>query len=1064
MNRIFLVIVVTALMAADIRGSSRPIPARIIATKTNSLELGFRTPPNEARPQVWWHWVNGHISKETITRDLEAMKQIGLGGFTLFNTAEGIPPGPVKYMSDQWWDLINYAIAESERLGLEMGVHNGAGWSSSGGPWVTPDKAMQEVAWTEKQLKGPAVFDGTLETPIPALGIERDMARNPEINKRYYVQRTQVEGYFHDIALLAFPTPKNDQCGAPFRLENWKAKAGFSKLESYTQDQRIATNDDKIEISKIIDLTSKLDHSGHLRWNVPEGEWTLLRIGYQPTARQNHPAPLEGRGLEIDKFSSDAVDFYWKNAIEKMIELSQKDHAKPLKHILIDSYEVGHQNWNVTFGKAFQDNRGYNPLFYLPTLTGRVVGDIETSEKFLWDFRKTINDLIVKNYYGRFADLCKKNGLTFSAEPYGNYGNTNDFDVAGTVYTPMNEWWAFRSNSEHAAQAKLVSSAGHTYGRQIIGAEAFTGDPTRIFEECPRNLKSQGDYFFCRGINQFSLHAFAHDPYEKIPGLGLGTYGCRFDRRNTWWSYAKEWINYLARCQFLLQQGKSKADVLYYVGEDAPLVAVPKEKLNPSLTPGYDYDFCNTDILKHLEVRDGILILPNGQEYRILVLPHGKYMRPFVLEKIEQLVADGATIIGPKPLSVPGLGGGTGAESHLKKIAQCLWGNCDGETVTLHKYGKGKVYWGKSIDAVCKEIGLLPDFSFRELGNERLEETQDKEAGIEFIHRQSDDTNFYFISNQHEKSRIVEATFRINSMLPELWNPETGTIDEASEFRMTSDGRMVVTLRLEENGSVFVVFRKPLKKEIGIASVEKDGVPVDVHLSKIKNRFFLQSREAGIFSVKFGDGESHRLEIPFVPEQVVFTRPWEVSFPSGWGAPEKIQLPKLISWSEHNDSGVKYFSGTAIYKTQIDISPDILSKNYKNILDLGDVQVIAEVSVNGKLQGVLWKKPYSVDITNSLSPGINKIEVCVTNLWVNRLIGDQQYPDDCEWTTETGSTAKGFGLKKIPEWVVNNTPRPSLQRKAFVAWKWPHLEKKELLPSGLLGPVRIITEVKEAIK
>ncbi len=1030
---------------------------------SDSLALEFITPPGSARPQTWWHWINGHVTREGITRDLEAMKNAGLGGFTLFNTSEGTPAaGPVKYMSEEWLALVGHTIREAKRLGLEMGIHNGAGWSASGGPWVTPDLAMQEVVWTEKQVSGPQHFNGFLEIPEPALGIERDMKRDPEINKRYYVAREKVRGYYHDIVLLAFPTLKSDNETKPFRLEGWWEKAGFAKLKGgYSPDLRDTPVSDVIDPNQILILSSRLDSDGRLTWEIPPGDWTILRIGYQPTGRQNHPAPPEGRGLEIDKLSAAAVDFYWKNSIAKIIHAAGDLTGTTFKRILIDSYEVGHQNWNVSFAQDFQLLRGYDLTKFLPALTGRVVGDIKTTEQFLWDFRKTISDLIIKNYYGRFAELSRQSGLTFATEAYGAYGNTDDFLASGVPDIPMAEWWAFNNN--HAVTAKLAASAAHTYGRKIVDSEAFTGPPNRIFEEHPNSLKAQGDYFFTQGINRYSFHAFVHDPYNKPPGLGLGTYGSRFDSRNTWWPFAGAWLDYVARCQYLLQQGSFVADLLYYTGEDAPQEAKSREELFPQPLHGFQYDFCTREILEQITVHDGRLVLPGGMSYRVLVLPNVKHMLPEALVIIEQLVAKGAVVVGPKPALVSGQVTAGDQEPGLKELAARVWGNCDGESVTSHSYGKGKVYWGESLESVFSEMQLPADFSFYVSENKDFGTTQYPGNGVEFIHRKVGETDLYFISNQHHQPKTVEATFRIENQLPELWNPETGEIEVAPEFKQTSDGRMVVTLKLDQSGSVFVVFRQPLNGETGIVSVEQNGNPADVILKRKGDRIFLKSAEAGEFVIKTSDGKSQKVIIPSVPEPLELSGPWQVSFPAGWGAPEQIQLPKLISWSEHNDPGVKYFSGTAVYRIQIDVPAKNISKDYKHILDLGDVQVIAEVLVNGKSQGLLWKAPYKMDVTNALKPGKNELEIKVANLWVNRLIGDNQYPDDCEWTSNTGSTAEGLGLAKMPEWVVNNTPRPT-QRKAFVAWKWPHLAKKELLPSGLLGPVRLITEVNKEIK
>lgn len=1031
---------------------------------TSSLEHGFKTPPMTAKPQTWWHWVNGHVSREGITADLEAMKSTGLGGFSLFNVSEGTPEGPVTYMSEEWWKLLAHTKSEASRLGLEMGFKNGAGWSSSGGPWVTPDKAMQEVVWTEKKVTGPLLLDDELDLNVAAIGIERDMSRNPEVNKRYYVDRKIVEGYYNDIVVLAFPTPKKELNGSPYLIKDWRGKAGYTKLRTYVPDERTASSADIIQLSQIIDLTSKMDSKGRLQWNVPMGDWTIVRFGYQPTGRSNHPAPPAGKGLEIDKFSKEAVDFYWEKSISKIIAAGSKKDNKALQHILIDSYEVGHQNWNKTFESDFKKMRGYSPIQFLPALTGRIIESTEFSEKFLWDFRKTINDLIVENYYAHFATLAEKNGLSLSAEAYGSFGNANDFDASGKVHTPMAEWWAMHPRESHTATAKLAASTAHTYNRKLAGAEAFTGNPAFIFEESPRSLKAEGDYFMCIGINQFNLHGFAHDPYNVAPGLGLGTYGARFDRRNTWWPYAKGWFEYVARCQYLLQQGRFIADILYFVGDDAPLMPWTREKLNPALPTGFDYDFCNAEILSKLEVKDGHIRIPGGMQYRILILPESSRMTLGTLQQVKRLVSSGAKVIGSKPTLMPSLEGGMEAQMEFTNLTSKIWGNSDGKGGKTNQVGDGTIFWGVTPESILQEMRIHPDFTYKVLSKNELGKLLHPGTGIEFIHRRIDGAEFYFVSNQHDNAKVIEATFRVNNLLPEFWYPETGRIENATEFFATNDGRMSVTMRLDASEAIFVFFKKPLGHNQGIISVTKNGHPANVRFSNSDNRSYLITRETGIYQLQKTDGSSQQVKVKSIPAPLEISGPWKVSFSSSYKAPDPIELPSLISLSEHSNVDIKHFSGTAIYDTEIEVPSKLIKKDRQFVLDLGDVQVIAEVIVNGKSLGVVWKKPYSVDITKELVKGKNTLQIKVANLWVNRLIGDRNLPGDCEWTSNTGSTAKGMGLLKVPDWVVNNTPRPSPQRKAFVGWQWPHLGEKEVLPSGLIGPVTLNFEQIRALK
>ncbi|MCG6190493.1 glycosyl hydrolase [Maribellus maritimus] len=981
-------------------------------------EVYFKETPHSAKTQVWYHWLNGNLTKEGITTDLESMKASGIGGFSVFNAAEGTPPGSVIYYSDEWWKMFIHTKKEAKRLGLEMGVMNGPGWSASGGPWNTPENAMQEVVWTEKQLKGPLKFDEKLSIPKPALGLERDMKRDTIVNLRYYMPRDYVRGYYHDIALLAFPTPKGEIAGKPYRIDGWWEKAGYSKMARYIKDKRQAPPEDVVKMNDMIDLTDNLDEDGNLQWDVPEGDWTILRVGYQPTGRSNHPAPKGGKGLEVDKMSAAAVDFHWKESVKRMLVAGKEGEKSSIASVTIDSYEAGHQNWTKGFENNFNKMRGYDIRKYLPAITGRVVESTDFTEKFLWDFRKTVSDMIIKNYYKRFQTLAHDNGVRFVAEGYGNFGNTNDFASGKYIDIPASEFWA-NSSSNLGGIAKLSSSSAHTYGRKIVGAEAFTGSPGKIFETNPRDIKAQGDWFYCKGINQFWLHGYANSPFRQEPGLLLGSYGSLFNRHNTWWKYAKPWFDYMARCQYMLQAGNPKSDVLYYVGEDAPVDPELREDLHPSVPYGYDYDFCNRDILEAVKVKDGKLVLPNGLEYVILVVMNSDHARPEVLKTLEKLINEGAVVVANKPTCVPGLNNADSALAELQILTSRIWGKSDGEIKYKNSYGKGTVYASANILDACADCNLLPDFDFTLDDARQYEGALFPGNGVEFIHRSTAQTDMYFVSNQHNRAKTIKAKFRVADKLPELWDAETGEIIIAPEYQKLVDGRMEVTLRMKEAGSVFVVFRQAIKEESA--------------------NNFTPAKKVG---------------------EYMLTTPWNVSF-DGSGAPEPLILRELVDLAKYDEANVKYFSGTITYENKINI--DELNQGEKMILDLGEVNVAAEVFVNGKSVGVLWKRPFVIDITGALKTGENALKINVANLWVNRVIGDQELPEDCEWTTNTGSTAKGMGLAKIPDWVIEGKESPT-GRKAFVGWKWEHLKNKELVPSGLIGPVQLISKVKVEVR
>jgi hypothetical protein len=986
--------------------------------RADELAAQFTSPADAYKPHTWWHWMNGHVTREAITRDLEDMKRMGLGGFTLWNTQEGTPAGPVKYASEEWWALLEHTMNEAERLGLEMGMFNGAGWSSTGAAFVTPDKAMQEVAWTEADVKGPVHVKMKLAIPKAALGIERDMKKDPVINRRYYMPREKVDGYFRDIAVFAVPAIPEGQ--KPWQLKDWRNKAAFGKMtDRFLPDERKAPADQVIKPEQMLDISQFMNADGELNWEAPAGNWTILRIGYQPTGRNNHPASEGGRGLEIDKMSAEAMDFYWENFLNRVVKTAGSRIGNTFFGISLDSYEVGHQNWNKDFAHSFTNAMGYDIRKFLPVITGRVVGSVDFTERVLWDYRKVVGDVIANNYFGRMAERAHAAGLQFANEPYGSYGNTSDAVVAGTVDIPTCEFWANDGKQlGRSAEAKVAASAAHTYGRTLVDSEAFTGTPERIFETHPGGIKTQGDYFMAQGVNRFSFHTWAHDPYGVAPGLGLGTYGSRFDNRNTWWPYRKPWHEYLSRCFYLLRQGEFVGDVLYYSGDEAPLRSeeLRREMILPDLPRGTDYAFANPEILHQLRIEDGWLKTEKGSSFRILVLPDSPWMSLGDLAKIEDLLTRGAVVVGKRPLSPPGKIN-PGESEKFQALVGKIWGACDSRTVTSNKVGKGVLYSGLPLAEVLQQYGIAEDFSFAHTTKEKFGPTLYPGSDIEFIHRHAGSDEIYFLSNQHDAGKTVVAKFRVAGKAPEVWMPDSGKIYRLPDAK-TLGQQTEVTLHFGPGESYFIVFRDASKA----SAVEP--------APWLRSEKLVQDLSAD-WSVSFQLGKTNLTE----------------------------PMPKLVSWTELKNESAKYHSGNATYRKTFDWQPNARpgsGAGSKLSLHLGAVQVIARVVVNGKDCGIAWKKPYRVDVTEALKPGENTIEITVANLWVNRIIGDQQYPDDIEWTSQTGSTAAGQGLACIPDWVKNKTERPHPERKAFYGWRWPHLTAdKKLLPSGLLGPVMI---------
>jgi len=1197
-----------------------------LSARSADLEEGFAHPPDSARPHTWWHWMGGNITREGITADLEAMKSIGLGGAQIFNVDINIPPGPVKFMGPEWRELFKHAVTEADRLGLKLSVNNCAGWANSGGPWNTPENAMQRVVTGEVPIKGPARFDAILPQPPTNLGYYRDIAvlaflapagesapispvppkvsasvpgdpsvlldgrpetaltfpapspdspqfaqlefaapvaarsvriypgpgmRNSggeiqvsddgvvfrpvrpfEFGVQYgkYITvllgESPVEARFWRIvfnrATDSHPRPilGDIELSARFGIENLDEKTGFNGRGVPAGQVFSARPDEVIPREGVVDLTDKLASDGHLVWDVPAGDWVILRVGHTPSGETNHPAPKEGLGPECDKLDPAALDAHWAGFMQKIIDDAGPLAGKSLDGALIDSYEVGGQNWTGKFREEFRARRGYDLQPFFPVFTGRVVGSPEITERFLSDLRLTIADLFAENYFGHFAELCRQNKLLASIEPYT--GPFEPFQCGKPADIVMGEFW---SGAKGHPSVKVASSIAHIYGKTLVGAESFTASPEAgRWQNDPASLKMLGDAMFCKGVNRYIFHRYAMQPWlNRWPGMTMGPYGFNFERTVTWWDPGSAWIQYVSRCQFLLQQGRSVADVALFCGENT--LQLPA--IDPGLPSGYDYDRINADVLlNHASVKDGRLVLDSGMSYRVLVLSlPDRAMTPGLLRKLRDLAADGLAIAGPPPEKAPGLSGYPESDAEVKNLVAGIWGGTG---------GKNRVFPDQPMARVFAALGVKPDFEFPSDGGSQLA----------FIHRLAGDADIYFVSNQSDRFDSTEGTFRVVGKVPEFWYPDTGLIARAPVWR-EEDGRTVVPLQFDPAGSVFVIFRKgqavadhvvaaafsspgtssrktslPVLQRARYESVDSDrgadvtallagmarggtskavvnnktlGVdPAPMHRKQLRLEYALDGRvmekivpendsieigglsapneppalrlavgadgavkfiasAPGVAELKTASGKTLKVEARDVPEPVDVTGPWELDFPPNWGAPAKVDLPRLISWTEHADSGVKYFSGTATYIKEVEISAGMFGGGNSLWLDLGSVKNLAEISVNGKPVGILWKPPFRADITGAAKPGKNRLEIKITNLWPNRLIGDEQLPPDCEWGANNA-------IKVWPQWLLEGKPSPT-GRFTFTTW---HLWKKDdkPLPSGMLGPVTIISEVK----
>ncbi|MFI5385368.1 MAG: glycosyl hydrolase [Fimbriimonadales bacterium] len=1054
------------------------------------LLRGFQNPPASAKPQTWWHWINGNISKPGITADLEAMKKIGLGGAEIFNVDVGIPAGKTPFMSPPWNDAISHAISEGRRLGLEICVHNCSGWSSSGGPWIKPEYAMQFLTWSETPVHGPSHFEGDLEQP------------------------PTKENFYRDIAVYAIRTPAN---GA-FRIPNIRVKAAFDRGDRILPD--LTPKADGAAITKKDMLILPIGQGGQVSWDAPEGDWIIIRMGYTPTGARNEPAVASGLGLEVDKLSREALDTHWGGMCAAVLKDAGKASNPGFCDILIDSYEVGSQNWTPEFRDEFKKRRGYDPLPYLPVVTGRVIGSLETSERFLWDFRRTICDLFADNYYGYFAELCHRHGLKFSDEGYGN-GSFDNLQVCGAADIPMGEFWVGGGTQE---TTKLAASAGHIYGKPVIGAESFTAE-TRFGRWLydPYSLKALGDRIFSLGINRYIFHRYAHQPWlDAVPGMTMGPWGTHLDRTMTWWDQGAAWMSYIARSQYLLQSGRFVADVAAFSGEEGPN---DMPMLGGNTVPdGYDYDGVDAASLMKMKVVNGQVVLPSGMRYRVLLLPDGTWMSSRIAHKLAELVRAGAVVSGPKPVKSPSLSDAGAGDAQVAMLAHTIWGDADGKKIKLHRYGAGRAYWGMNLAGVLADIKCGQDMD------------QIQGWNLNWIHRLAGNADYYFIANPRYSPGTFEVSFRVSGKQPELWDPMTGETHPADVWT-AANGRTTMQLRLESAGSVFVVFREKPRGDhlVALSRTGATGGPIETKpkIEIVSARYEADDGQGGADvtekvrqMVKHGDTEipatngafgdtavNHRKHLKVVykvngkqfertveenetlalagagggsdsarpeftvengtlygwtpgsyvgktargrtvrlqasgPVSMPVKGPWKLSFPPNLGAPPSVVLDKLISWTDHDEFGVKYFSGTATYETSFGVPASAFSSGRRAYLDLGRVKNFAEVWLNGKHLPILWKAPFRIAADN-LRAGRNSLVVRVTNLWPNRLIGDEQLPAESAWKRD-GSIAV------MPDWALDMQPRPKSERVTFTTWHF-FAKDSPLLESGLLGPVSVVS-------
>jgi hypothetical protein len=716
---------------------------------------------------------------------------------------------------------------------------------------------------------------------------------------------------------------------------------------------------DSSEVGYVLDLSDKVDSAGRLRWQAPAGEWVVLRLGYTCSGAQVSTSSQGWNGLVLDYLDADALRWYWGEVVQPLIDDAGPAAGKTWKYVHTDSWECGGMNWTPGFRDEFRKRRGYDLLPFLPALAGKIVDDRAATNRFLADFRRTIGDCIAENHYGVMKELAHRHGMEIHPESGGPHGAPIDsLRCLGLSDIPMSEFWArswrHRVSDESRFFVKQPASAAHTYGRRLVAAEGFTTIGPHWQETLWDNLKPSFDRACCEGLNRLFWTLVACSPAEMgLPGQDMFA-GTHFNPNSTWWGKSHAFLTYLNRCQYLLQQGLFVADVCYYYGDHVPNFAQLKQSDPARVLPGYDYDVATEEVvLNRMEVQDGRIVLPDGMSYRLLVLPNRTNISLPVLRKIEQLVQAGATVLGPKPHRATGLEGDSHGDVEVRAIAEQLWGACDGESVTEHAFGRGRVIWGPTARDVLAADGVPPDAEFLVEVNGQPQPA----SGIDYIHRRTEQSDIYFLSNQGPAPANFRAVFRVAGRRPELWDPVSGTIRDALAFAPL-ENRTAVPLMLPPYGSLFVVFRVP-----------GDDSRQATHAT---NEFVLTtvSELAG---------------------------PWQVSFDPLWGGPANVTFDKLEDWTARPEEGIKHYSGTAVYRNAFDLPPPAqaaVADGKKVFLDVGKVKELAEVRLNGQSLGVVWCPPWRVDVTGAVRERDNRLEVDVVNFWPNRLIGDAALPPE----------------------------------------------------------------------
>jgi len=964
---------------------------------TDDLKEAFKNPPQTSFPGVYWYFMDGNLNREEMTKDLESMKEAGINNLIFLEVGIGVPRGPIDFMSEEWQNHFVHAVKEAERLGIKILLGAGPGWCGSGGPWVNAEESMKHLVYSEIQVTGNKKID--IELPLPA-----------QRSTRWHRMK---DPYYKDVAVYAIPdsihpTIVDIHEKALYERDPYSSvenvKPYLPALANYGNNNTLPV----LRQKDIIDITRYLQANGKLEWDVPNGNWTIVRMGTRVTGASTRPSPEPVIGLECNKLDAKSFENHLKNYTDILLEkTAPRKEGVGWTGFHMDSWESGAQNWTEGIVDEFKERRGYDPEPYFLAYTGRAVQSVEITERFLWDLRQTCKELLLENHAEFAKSYAHKNDLELTIEPY-DMNPAGDLDLGAVADVIMAEFWSKRFGYHTSYAVIEAASISHISGRPVVGAEVFTSDSEETWQEYPWSMKDQSDWALALGVNRFVYHTFAHKPLgdEHRPGMTMGIYGVHWDRGQTWWPMVRAYHTYISRCSHLMQQGQAVSDILYLTPEGAPMVFTPPADAleeNGAIPDkkGYGFDGCSPNMLmEKVNVKHGKIVFPGASSYELMVLPNFKTMTPALLEKITSLVEKGARIIGSPPVKSPSLTDYPDCDNQVKKLAEKLWGSIQAsDKLTETKFGAGTIYWGSSLASdelypthkrtteLLSQLSIPADF-------------KSESNTIRFGHRRTENQDLYFIANRTGESQKTTCTFRASGE-PELWSGVDGRIRKISQYS-TTDGLTSIDLEFVPFGSYFVVFNRD-------KAAANENVNDGLNFERFNT---IQTIEG----------------------------PWEVSFDPTMGGPENIQFDGLQDWTTHEERGIKYYSGIATYNKTFNVGELEDGAYY---LDLGVVNDIARVTLNGKDLGVVWCAPWHIEVSAALIKGENKLEIEVANRWVNRLLGDRLEPD-----ANVRAVHFENGLMGGEEYLTGRyTFTPAAAMRGF--------QFKEPLPSGLLGPVTI---------